>query len=212
MVAALTAYMAGYSVPGMGYIIAGRTFDTLSVQSGQSATVTFELELDEDELDPINGFYYADHIPSGLTVTRVFVRLDGVSLDLEDYTSETEWEGAVYPGCATYRWVLDTPDSFDDHSVGESVVIQYEVESDVAGSYTFPDFNWVGDIGGSSAFGYDEGDPPVLEVEGTGGEEPFPEPAVYGTPLLTALGLGMLVLLLAVSALLKSGTKAAGHD
>jgi len=211
MTAAVMVCVAAYSVTGMGEITANRTVPS-STQADQSVVLTFALELDETETDPIHGFYYADHIPSGLTVTTDSVRVDGVTLDPEDYTYEAGWSGEVYPGCVTSRWIVDMPASLGDHPVSDSVVIQYRVESAVGASYTFPNFNWVGVIGGSSAFGYDETDPaPVLEVEGEGGA-PLPEPVVNGTPLSGGLGLGILVSLLAFAALLKSGTKAAGHD
>ncbi len=203
-----------HPVASMGEVTAVRDFDTLSADVNEPVTVTFELT--STEASAIRGFYYADHIPADLSVTPVSVEVDGNPLDASDYTYETGSVGGVYSGCRANRWVLETPPSYgEDNPVSASVTITYRVESTEAGTYTFPNYNWVGNaVGGVGVvFGYDEGEPPILEVAGGGeGEGEGTPPVPYGTPGLTLVGLVTLASAIAFVTVRKSRVKVGGDQ
>jgi len=184
-------------------VTATREFDMLTAGVSELVTVTFQLTNTEGK--NIKGFYYADNIPTGLSVSAPVVKVDGIDVS---YTYETGQVGEVYTNCRTHRWIVETPPSYPQVTpVGASVRIEYKVLADSGGSYAFPNYNWAGTIvdgGVGSVFGYDDGEVPVLEVSGAEGEgEGEGEgPTVSGVPQSTWLGTAMLVSLLALAAVL----------
>ncbi len=93
----------------------------------------------------VRGFCYAEQIPSGLNVTALSLRLNGLSVT--NYTFESGLDGDVYPGCTPYRWVLERPPGFTENqpvSANVTVQIQYSITSPVAGSFNLQQFSRAG--------------------------------------------------------------------
>jgi len=199
--AVITVGIVGFSVCSEGAITANREFGSLVAGVGEPITVTFTLS-NTDGAD-IRGFYYADHIPSGLSVTNVSVLVDGspISSSPSPSTGEYLFEqgsiGEVYPDCRPYRWILEIPPGNDQNNpVSGSVVIEYQVQSATDQLCTFPNYNWVGELdgGGSGVFGYDEGSE-TIQIGLAGAQ-------LHGTPQLTLFGTIALVAALAFAAVL----------
>ena len=108
---------------------------------------------------PLNGFYYADQLPSALTVTTLSVTLNGVAVT--NYNFESGMDGDVYTGCTPWRWILEQPATFaQTNSVppGGWVRIVYAVTAANAGTFSLAEFEWVGfaQATTNTSFGYSE--------------------------------------------------------
>ena len=139
-----------------------RTFDT--VETGVDDLITVTVDLTNSEANDLRGFYYAEHVSQGLTVSTICVAIDGN--DISDYLFESGSAGDVYPSYIPYRWILETPTTFDENntiSSGSTVKIVYSVSSGQEGTFYFHEFNWVGYYrntpeGERAAFGHSEAD------------------------------------------------------
>jgi len=134
-----------------------RNFDRDSRPVGESIIVT--VIFTNLETNSLRGFYYADDIPKGLTVSTVSVKIDGSSVS--DYIFESGTAGDVYPGCVTYRWVMETPTTFSENNPipsGSDLEIAYSISSPQTGTFHFNQFHWIGYYEGWSeaAFGHSE--------------------------------------------------------
>jgi hypothetical protein len=118
------------------------------------------------EVDDLRGFYYTEQIPEGLTVNTLNLKIiDGdTEIDIPDHTFELGVSGGVYPGCIPYRWVIETPDAFDENNPippNAELEILYSITSAEKGTYSFDEFSWVGSYlaapdGQREAFGHSE--------------------------------------------------------
>lgn len=120
-----------------------RRFDLTSVTTNALISVTALLT--NGTATSLRGFYFVDHIPAGLTVTTLDVTLNG--LGISDYTVESGSVGEVYPGCISYRWILETPTAFTaSNAVAASGVAQitYSLASAQTGSFSLQHFSWNG--------------------------------------------------------------------
>ena len=139
-----------------------RTFDT--VETGVDGSITVTVDLTNSEANDLKGFYYAEHVSQGLTISTISVKIDGN--DISDYLFESGSVGDVYPGCIVCRWILETPTTFDENntiSSGSTVQIVYSVSSGQEGTFHFDEFNWVGYYQNTpeverAAFGHSEAD------------------------------------------------------
>lgn len=139
-----------------------RTFDT--VETGVDGSITVTVDLTNSEVNDLRGFYYAEHVSQGLTVSTISVKIDGN--DISNYLFESGSVEDVYPNYIPYRWTLETPTTFDENntiSSGSTVEIVYSVSSGQEGTFHFDEFNWVGyyqntPVGERAAFGHSEAD------------------------------------------------------
>ena len=134
-----------------------RTFNKVQEHVNEQITVTATLI--NQESNSLRGFYFAEHIPQGLSVQTVSVKVDGNNVS--NYVTETGLSGDVYAGCVPHRWILETPSAFsEDNPVasGRSVEIVYLLSTTQSGTFVLSEFNWVGYYQASSdpAFGYSE--------------------------------------------------------
>lgn len=132
-----------------------RRFDLTSVTTNELISVTTRLT--NPPAASLRGFYFVDHIPAGLIVATLGVTLNGESIS--DYTVESGGVGEVYPGCISYRWILETPTAFAaSNAVAPSGVAQitYSLASAQVGSFSLQHFSWNGFhlSPTNSAFGY----------------------------------------------------------
>ncbi len=133
-----------------------RSFDRSSAAVGESIVVTVLFtSLESAEL---RGFYYADHVPDGVDVETVSVRLDGNEID--DFLFEMN-AVAVYPEHTTHRWILEVPPDFmANNALAEdsSLEIVYSIDVASEGAFSFEQFHWVGQFesGARPAFGHSE--------------------------------------------------------
>ncbi|MGA1791551.1 MAG: hypothetical protein ACMUIM_08695 [bacterium] len=136
-----------------------RSFDKVQASIGDPITVTTTFK-NFDTID-LRGLYYVDHIPQGLTVSSIIVKIDGnvVSDSIEEYGSIDE----VYEGTIPYRWIMETPNTFNENNpIGpnSTLEIKYSVTSGQSGEFNLNAFNWVGfylqkaDEGQRAAFGH----------------------------------------------------------
>jgi hypothetical protein len=92
---------------------------------------------------PLRGFYYAEQLPSALTVTPVSIKLNGINVT--NYIFETGQDGDVYADCTPWRWVLEQPRDFAQNNpvpVGGIVQIVYSVTSASFGTFSLTEFEW----------------------------------------------------------------------
>ncbi len=133
-----------------------RSFDKSSAAVGESIVVSVLFtSLESAEL---RGFYYADHVPDGVDVETVAVRLDGSEIDDILYEMNA---AAVYPEHTTHRWILEVPPDFTaNNALAESVSLEIVYSIGVAseGAFSFEEFHWVGQFesGARPAFGHSE--------------------------------------------------------
>jgi uncharacterized repeat protein (TIGR01451 family) len=134
-----------------------RSFDKVQSVTGRSitATVTFI----NNEAGDLRGFYYVDHVPEGLTVNPVSVKINGANVS--DYVFEFGWAGDVYDGCIPYRWILETPSTFDENNpIGSAATLEivYALRATQGGTFHVDEFHWVGYYQGETteAFGHSE--------------------------------------------------------
>jgi hypothetical protein len=68
--------------------------------------------------------------------------------------------GDVYPGCIPYRWIIETPDAFDEnHPIPSNAELEilYSITSTEKGTFNYDQFSWVGYYHGlGAAFGHSE--------------------------------------------------------
>jgi hypothetical protein len=107
----------------------------------------------------LRGFCYTEQIPSGLSVTMLGLWVNGQSIT--NYTFESGLDNEVYPGCTSYRWMMELPPGFTANNPvapSATVRIQYSITSPTAGSFDLQQFNWDGYNSGNTnaAFGYSE--------------------------------------------------------
>lgn len=139
-----------------------RTFDAVSTIISDS--IIINVGFTNSETHAINGFYYTEHIPQGLTVNTVTVRINGQ--EISNYLFESGIADEVYLGCIVYRWIFETPPNFvDDNPIhtNASAEIVYSLSSNQEGTFNCDNFNWVGYYqdapeGQRAAFGYSEDD------------------------------------------------------
>jgi uncharacterized repeat protein (TIGR01451 family) len=102
----------------------------------------------------LRGFYYVDQVSSGLEVTPLSVRINGLSIT--NYTFESGLDGDVYVGCTPYRWVLEQPGNFTEANPlppQAHAQIVYAISASVSGTFVLPQFGWVGyDPANTNAF------------------------------------------------------------
>jgi len=105
------------------------------------------------------GFYYADQVPSGLTVSTLSLLLNGKAVT--NYLFESGQDGDVYPGCTPYRWLLEQPTNFTQanpippQAPGQII---YAITSSVSNIFNLQQFSWVGfdPTMTNASFGYSE--------------------------------------------------------
>lgn len=132
------------------------------VQAFRNESIMFTVSFENSGAITLRGFYYVDHIPEGLTINTISVMIDGN--DISNNVQEFGSTGDVYNGTIPYRWILETPDSFDENNPIDSnsrLEIVYSVSSDQLGTFNFDEFHWVGyyqdaNEGERAAFGYNE--------------------------------------------------------
>jgi hypothetical protein len=134
-----------------------RNFDKLETSRADAITVTttfFHLTGND-----LRGFYYTEHIPEGLVVNTISVKINGN--DITNHMVESGSNGDVYPGYVPFRWILEIPPSFAENnplSPYDSLVIVYTVTALHVGAFNFDEFSWVGyfQSAQAAAFGYSE--------------------------------------------------------
>jgi VCBS repeat-containing protein len=153
-------------ISAMGFSTHGtmisREFDKVEAAVDEPITVT--VSFTNGEADDLRGFYYTEHVPEGLSIDTVSVKIDGV--DVSGYTVESGSADEVYPGSVPYRWILETPALFEEMNslaADAELVIVYTVSSSQAGTFRFDEFSWVGYYptgleGQQEAFGHSEED------------------------------------------------------
>lgn len=134
-----------------------RTFNKVQERVNEQITVTATLI--NQESNPLRGVYFAEHIPQGLSVQTVSVKVDGNNVS--NYATETGLSGDVYAGCVPHRWILETPSAFSENNPiasGGSVEIVYLLSATQSGAFVLSEFNWVGyyQASADAAFGYSE--------------------------------------------------------
>ena len=113
-----------------------RNFSETEAPVGSAITVL--VVFTHNEADTLRGFYYADHIPEGLSVNTVSIRVDGGALS--NYRVQSDPVGDVYPGYATCLWILETPNGFPESNPippGSTVEIVCTVNSSGEGAFSF---------------------------------------------------------------------------
>jgi hypothetical protein len=105
------------------------------------------------------GFYYADQVPSGLTVSTLSLMLNGNAVT--NYLFESGQDGDVYAGCTPYRWVLEQPTNFAEANPVRPqypVQVVYAITSSVSNIFNLQQFSWVGfnTTTTNASFGYSE--------------------------------------------------------
>ena len=106
-----------------------------------------------------HGFYYADQVPSGLTVSTFSLMLNGKAVT--NYLFESGQDGDVYSGCTPYRWVLEQPTNFTEANPvppQSPVQIVYAITSSVSNTFNLQQFSRVGfdPTTTNASFGYSE--------------------------------------------------------
>lgn len=137
-----------------------RTFDKDQAFRSESIMVKTSFENKGDI--GLRGFYYVDQVPEGLTINTISVIIDGN--DISNIIEESGLVGEVYSGAIPYRWILETPNSFDENNPIDSnsrLEIVYSISSDLLGTFNFDEFNWVGyyqdaNEAERASFGYNE--------------------------------------------------------
>ena len=160
-----------------------RRFDrtVASTNSAMTATVIFT----NAGSAPLRGFWYADQLPTMLSVTPIQVTLNGRAVT--NLLFETGQDGDVYSGCTPYRWVLEQPAGFAEANPippGSVVRIAYSITSSAPGSFILQQFTWTGyDLAGTnSTFGYSESlDEQIVSFLAT----PPARPSLYGQRVST---------------------------
>jgi uncharacterized repeat protein (TIGR01451 family) len=89
-----------------------RVFDKNEAPIGDLITVT--VTYTNSETSSLRGFYYADQVPQGLTLSTTSVKINGSSVS--NYTHEAGSPGDVYAGNIVHRWILETPTSFSENN------------------------------------------------------------------------------------------------
>jgi uncharacterized repeat protein (TIGR01451 family) len=120
-----------------------RNFNRSVVRTNSTvvATVTFT----NAGAVPLHGFYYAEQLPSSLSVTTLGVSLN--NQQITNYIFEFGQDGDVFAGRTPYRWVLEHPPAFSQTNpvpAAGCVQIVYSVCSSVATSFSLDQFMWVG--------------------------------------------------------------------
>lgn len=139
-----------------------RTFDQDEAFVSEEITVT--VSFTNEEVYDLRGFYHTEHIPDGLSVNTVSVKIDGDGIS--DYVLESGSNGEVYASSVPYRWVLETPTAFVENNPippNYTVEIVYSISSIQEGTFDFDEFGWVGYYqdaaeGEREAFGHSEDD------------------------------------------------------
>ncbi len=150
-------------------VVVSREFDAVTTRVDEPVHVT--LTLANMESHRLRGFYYAEHIPPGLTVETGSVRIDGD--EILDYLFESGAVGSVYPESRVVRWVFETPTHYaQSHPVppAATVEIAYALRAGAEGEFRLDEFHWVGYFedaqeGEKAAFGFsDSEDQEVVQV------------------------------------------------
>lgn len=154
----LTAPAGGEPVPF------SRSFDRNVSLAGTPVMVTADFI--NPEPATLRGFYYADQVPSGLSVTPISVTINGQSVT--NYLFESGQDGDVYPGCTPRRWIFEQPDSFQETNpipALATVRIVYELSTTNSGTFPLQHYAWIGYDPGSSnivsGFGAGSGQQPL---------------------------------------------------
>lgn len=150
----LAPSLFGFSSDGS---LLSRSFDRTSVLTNSAIVVTADFTNAGNV--SLRGFYYADQVPSGLSVATLGVLLNGRTNT--DYTVEVGQDGDVYAGCTPYRWVLEQPTDFvpaNPIPPGAGLQIVYSISSAAPGLYNLQQFSWVGfsPVATNASFGYSE--------------------------------------------------------
>jgi hypothetical protein len=93
----------------------------------------------------LRGFYFAEQLPSALTVTPLSINLNGISIT--NYIFETGQDGDVYAGSTPWRWVLEQPSGFTQNNpipADGIVQIIYSATSASSGTFSLAEFEWAG--------------------------------------------------------------------
>jgi len=141
-------------------ITISRAFD--QIQASVDSPITITVNFTSLEPFDLRGFYYAVHIPEGLSVDTESVRINGSVIS--SYIDESGLSEDIYNGCIPYRWILETPTAFGENnpvSQNSTVEIVYSVTSSQEGALDFDEFHWVGYYqeavdGQGSAFGHSQ--------------------------------------------------------
>jgi uncharacterized repeat protein (TIGR01451 family) len=134
-----------------------RSFDKTQELVGGEITVTATLT--NLEANGLRGFYLTEHIPQGLSVQTVSVKVDGNNIS--NFLTEAGLSGDVYTDCVPYRWILETPSAFSENNPitsGVSVEVVYVLSSTQIGTFPLNEFNWVGyyQAASDAGFGHSE--------------------------------------------------------
>ncbi len=159
---ALAIGMCGFLESGaLGFSSDGssltRTLDRTLAVTNTPILVT--VNFTNGQSDAIRGFYYAEQIPYGISVTTVGVVLSGQAVT--NYTSESGQDGDVFAGCTPYRWRLESPTNFAEVNPippQGTVQITFALSSASPGSFSLQEYSWAGhgpnDL--DESFGYGE--------------------------------------------------------
>ncbi len=144
----------GFSTGSLSLV---RTVNLTTALAGSAVTVTATLT--NGGAAGLRGFYYADQLPSGLTVSTVKVTLNG--RPVTDFTFESGQDGEVYAGLTPRRWRLETPTNFAEANpipAGGVAQIVYSVTAPSAGFFLLQQFAWAACFAdrSSTAFGCSE--------------------------------------------------------
>ena len=169
----------GFSTDGSSL---SRSFSQTSALT--NSVIVVKASFTNAEAVSLRGFYYADQVPSGLSVTALGMTLNGASVT--NYLVEVGTNGDVYPGCTPYRWVLEEPTGFSGWSyftndagdieyewslelpagstqanplsAGGVLQIAYAVSSTEPGQFDLQQFSWAAfnPKATNAAFGYSE--------------------------------------------------------
>jgi hypothetical protein len=134
-----------------------RSFDKTVAPANSQIVVT--VNFTNGGMAASRGFYYADQVPSGLTVSTLGLMLNGIAVT--NYLFESGQDGDVYPGCTPYRWVLEQPTNFTEANPippQSAVQIVYAITSSTSNTFNLQQFSWVGfdPANTNASFGYSE--------------------------------------------------------
>ena len=134
-----------------------RVFDQTVVITNSPILVTATFS--NGASNALRGCFYSDQLPSGLAVSNLSVTLNGQNLT--NFTVEAGRNGDVYAGLTPRRWRLETPTNFTEArplAAGAAFEIKYTITSPAEGSFSCPQFAWVGywPAGTNASFGCSE--------------------------------------------------------
>jgi len=117
-------------------------------------SIEFTARFINNESDTLHGFYFAEHIPTGFSLSFENAFIDTAALF--DLAHETTASSALYPQAATQRTIFETPPEFTENNAiapGDTLTATFWVRAQTATSFTLGNAHWIGYFTqGSAAF------------------------------------------------------------